>query len=78
MKTLYTVVTQFMNGTVTMTTDIANFTSKELAEKTRDAIIKINENAKFPAYSRVEETRIYESEDEVPILKNLKLYKNGQ
>lgn len=69
MKTYYTVITQFMNGTVTMHTDVASFTTKELAEKTKEAIIKANENNMFPAMSYIEETKVYESEEEeVPIL----------
>ena len=68
MKTYYTLITQFMNGTVTMHTDIASFTSKELAEKTKDAVVNANKNSDFPAWCNIEETRVYESEDEVPIL----------
>lgn len=68
MKTYYTVITQFMNGTVTMHTDVASFTTKELAEKTKEAIEKANVNAMFPPVSYIEETKVYESEDKVPIL----------
>lgn len=71
MKTYYTVITQFMNGTVTMHTDVASFTSLELASKTKEAIIKANEGNKFPAMPYIEETKVYESEDEIPILNKI-------
>lgn len=70
MKTLYTVVASFMNGTVTMCNDISNYTNKELAEKVKEKIIEVNKNSMFPAMCHIEETKIYESENEVPILNN--------
>lgn len=72
MKTYYTVITQFMNGTVTMHTDVASFTSKELAEKTKKAIELVNSKSEcvFPSMSYIKETNVYESEEEVPILNN--------
>lgn len=68
MKTYYTVITQFLNGTVTMHTDVASFTSKEVAEKVMEKIKEINTESIFPPVSHIEETKVYESEDEVPIL----------
>lgn len=69
MKTYYTVITQFLNGTVTMHTDIASFTSMELAEKVKNKIIEVNEGkSPFATYSRIEETHVYEDESEVGIL----------
>lgn len=68
MKKLYTVVASFMNGTVTMCNDISNYTSKELAEKVKDKIIELNKNGMFPPMCHIEETSVYETEAEVPIL----------
>lgn len=68
MKTYYTLISRFMNGTVTMHTDVVSFTSKELAEKTKESIIENNKDAMFPVLCNIEETKVYESENEVPIL----------
>ena len=70
MKTYYTVITQFMNGTVTRHIDVASFTSKELAEKTKKAIEIVNSKSEniFTPMSYIEETKVYESDVEVPIL----------
>lgn len=70
MKTYYTVVASFMNGTVTMFNDISSYTSEELAEKVKDKNIKTNKNSTFPAMCNIQVTNVYESEDEVPILNN--------
>lgn len=71
MKKVFTFKQAIMNGTVTMQTIVCSFMTKELAEKTRQAVIEANKNIKFPkSYCyEVEETDVYESEDEVPILR---------
>lgn len=68
MKVLYTVLTEFMNGYNVLATDIASFPNKELAEKAKVAIEKANENAMFKARCSISETKLYMTEDEVPIL----------
>ena len=62
-----------MNGTVTMKTVPALFTDEALAKKTRQAVIKANEKNDGPIAiscycSEVEEVKVFESEEEVPIL----------
>lgn len=68
MKTLYTVVASFMNGTVTMFNDVSNYESEELAEKVKEKIIEVNKNSTFPVMCNIQITTVYENEDEVPIL----------
>jgi hypothetical protein len=59
-----------MNGTVTMETNVALFTTRELAEQTL-ADIKAD-NAKRDlggfrvCYSKIQETDLYETKDEIP------------
>lgn len=71
MKKIFSFTQAIMNGTVTMQTIVCTFASKELAEKTRQAVIDSNKDIDFPkSYCyNVEETIVYESEDEVPILR---------
>lgn len=72
MKKVFTFKQAIMNGTVTMQTIVCSFTSKVLAEKTRQAVIEANKDIDFPKSRcyEVEETDVYESEDEVPILQD--------
>ena len=73
MKKIFSFTQAIMNGTVTMQTFVCTFASKELAEKTRQAVIDSNKGIDFPkSYCyEVEETIVYESEDEVPILQTI-------
>lgn len=67
MKTIYTLKTSFMNGTVTMMTDVANFTDRKVAEETEKAVKEKNKSQNI--YTEITETYLYENRDEVPILK---------
>ena len=57
-----------LNGSVTMQTHSDIFSSKELAEKAKDAVEKANEHADFPCLCTIQESTLFESEEEVPIL----------
>lgn len=72
MKTLYTLKTIICNGTVTMQTVVDNFVDKSLAEETMNAVR--NANNESDVYCVIEETNLYESRDEVPILKGIPRY----
>lgn len=56
----------FMNGTVTTTNDIALFTDRSVAEKTRDKVKELNKDTRV--YTEITELPIYTNESEVPIL----------
>jgi len=73
MQKIYTLNTHFMNGTVTMMTDTASFSTRELAEETAEAVKKANEGCDFSCINEIKETVIYESREEVPILNPDKL-----
>ena len=70
MKKVYSFTQSVMNGTVTMETSVALFTTRELAEQTL-ADIKAD-NAKRDlggfrvCYSKIQETDLYETKDEIP------------
>ena len=70
MKKVYSFTQSLMNGTVTMETSVALFTTRELAEQTL-ADIKAD-NAKRDlggfrvCYSKIQETDVYENKDEIP------------
>ena len=68
MQKIYTLNCRFMNGTVTMMTDTASFTTRELAEETEEAVKKANEGSEFPCITDIKETFIYEFREDVPIL----------
>ena len=71
MKKIYTFNQRLMNGTVTMQSQVAAFTSRELAEKTKQAVIMANFNNDTPfscLCDDIVETDVWETEDEVPIL----------
>lgn len=55
-----------MNSTVTMRTLCLSFNSKELAEKAKQAVADTNKEVSI--WQSIEESTLYESEDEVPIL----------
>ena len=70
---VYTFDVRIMNGTVTMKSEKGIFASRDLAEKTRNAVIKANEcNEQTEGLrvtcSDIETTVVYESEEEVPRL----------
>lgn len=70
MKKVYSFTQSVMNGTVTMETSVSIFTTRKLAEQTL-ADIKAD-NAKRDLggyrvrYSKVQETAVYETKDEIP------------
>lgn len=70
MKKFYTLKASFMNGTVTMMTDISNYTDKEVAEEVMGKIIENNKC--WDVYCEIIETCLYENRDEVPILNEKK------
>lgn len=72
MKKVYVLATRLMNGTVTMHTDYACFTDIKLAEKVADVVKQTNENNGVVVWNDIEETIIYEHENEVPILNEYK------
>ena len=69
MKTIYTVQTRYLNGTVTLSVHEDNFTSSELAEKVAKKLKEVN---KEHVIVNLIETTLYEDEGEVPILNNNK------
>ena len=72
MKTVYTLTVSWLNGTVTMGSETSVYANSELAEKAKAAVEKANEGSFFDVICNINETNLYESEDEVPILRNLK------
>ena len=76
MKKIFTFNTRMLNGTVTMGIHTDAFSTRELAEKARVAVVKANIemavlNGGMEALcDEVEEVAVYDTEDEVPILKN--------
>lgn len=76
MKTVYILKQNMMNGTFTMRTVVSAFTDKNVAEKTRKAVILANSNNLIGFTmdcEDIEEIQVYENENEVPILnKDLK------
>ena len=76
MKKIFTFNQRMMNGTVTMQSQVAAFTSRELAEKTKFAVAmaNIDHDGPFTCHcDDIVETDVYETEDEVPILKEISL-----
>ena len=69
MQKIYTVITSGCNGTVTVHLSVSSYFSKELAEEACKLIDEVNENAFLKVHRRVLESVIYESRDEVPVLK---------
>lgn len=68
MQKIYTVITSGYNGTVTVHLSASSFFSKELAEEACKLIDEVNEDAFLKVHSRVQESVIYESRNEVPVL----------
>lgn len=68
MKKIWNVEVRALNGTVTMMSYTHLFIDKELAEKTSNTIKEKNKNASFNVVTRVYESELFESENEVPIL----------
>lgn len=70
-KKVYILTQSVLNGTVTMNVYCSVFATKELAEKTKEAVIEANENAKSPSFHvlvDIQESDLYEAEEDVPIL----------
>lgn len=73
LKKVYILTQSVMNGTVTINVYCSVFATKELAEKTRDAVIKANEKNgenSFHVLVDIQESDLYEDEEDVPILNN--------
>jgi hypothetical protein len=74
MKKIFTFNQRLMNGTVTMQSQVACFTSRELAEKVKQAVLEANYynceemNGTYCLCDEIVETDVYESEQAVPIL----------
>ncbi|MBQ8713068.1 MAG: hypothetical protein IJ551_09675 [Prevotella sp.] len=72
MKKLFTYRMTTYNGIHPVSSESPLFATRELAEQARQAVIEGNRDYSFKglrlAYSEVEETCLYESKDEVPIL----------
>ena len=68
MKKIWNVEVRALNGTVTMMSYTHSFIDKELAEKASNTIKEKNKNASFNVVTRVYESELFESENEVPIL----------
>lgn len=67
-KKAYILTTSLMNGSVTMVNFSSCYTSRELAEKASEAVYAKNKDSEYEIYNTIQETDIYESEKEVPIL----------
>lgn len=72
-KKVYILTQSVLNGTVTMNVYCSVFATKELAEKTKEAVIEANENTKsqtpsFHVFVDIQESYLYETEEDVPIL----------
>ena len=71
MKKVFIFNQSVMNGTVTIGTGTALFSSRDLAEKTREAVMEVNKepSGPFAMYcGEIMEAEIFETEEEVPIL----------
>ena len=72
MKKIYIFKTKVMNGTVTVNSEVAAFTDRELAEQTRLDIINANQAREselepLMAYcTGIEECVVYETKAEIP------------
>lgn len=72
-KKVYILTQSVLNGTVTMNVYCSVFATKELAEKTRDAVIEANEkncDKSFQVLVDIQESDLYKTEEDVPILNN--------
>ena len=70
MKKIWIVTTCVYNGTVLMNKDSCAVATKELAEETKKAVDKANEGNcnGFSIHTDIQESNLYESREEVPIL----------
>ena len=68
MKTIWNVEMKAMNGSVTMMIQTHAFIDKDVAEKAAEAIREKNKDSQFHVLTRVYESKLYESLEEVPIL----------
>lgn len=70
MKKVYSFTQSVMNGTVTVETKVAAFASRELAEQVREDVRRDNAKRDLGGYrirySKVQETTVYETKDEIP------------
>ena len=76
MQKIFIYQQSMMNGTVTMSTEIGAFTSRELAEQTREAVRESNKDADLGGfriyYGEVKEICVYDSIDEIPFFQDHK------
>lgn len=76
MKKIFTFNQRLMNGTVTIQSQVACFSSRELAEKAKQAVLEANGynieemHGMYCCCDEIVETDVYESEEDVPILNN--------
>lgn len=73
MQKIYTLTTRLMNGTVTIQQSSSSFVTRDLAEKAKAAVDEAYKGtykgtAPLSVWSSIEESEIYETENEVPIL----------
>ena len=68
MKAIWNVEMRAMNGTVTMMTETSAFISKDIAEKAAETIKEKNKDSQFHVLTRVYESKLYETLEEVPFL----------
>ena len=73
---IYTLICSVMNGTVTMSKEVTGYSTKELAEETKAAVDKANEdpNSPFGVWTEIQEMEIYTDRSEVPILNKKENY----
>lgn len=70
MKTIWNVETKVMNGTVTLNTETYAFTNKNVAILASEVVREKNKDLKFPVHTRIYESKLYETKEEVSILNN--------
>ena len=71
MKKVFSFTQSLMNGTVTMNTEVALFATQELANQTLQDIKEDNAKRDLGGcfrvyYSKIQETDLYETKDEIP------------
>lgn len=70
---IYVLECRFMNGSVTIENGLAAFTDIGIAKKAEEAVKKANsDNAWLKVLTNISEIPIYHTENEVPILKQVK------
>lgn len=65
MRKVFLLVGTVYNGTVTLATTYSVFTSAEVAKKTKEKLIELNNG---DVVYRIKEVELYETEQDVPVL----------